>query len=83
MWMVGVLEGLAAEVLEDDSTIIYKLVRNDMEVKAKPFLSWSNGEIINAKVRHRAIQVTYQLPKGRNQGLFVSKSIKILVPLRA
>lgn len=78
----GVLEGLAAEVLEDDSAIIYKLVREDLLVRAKPYLNWSNGEL-NDKVRHRAIQVTYRVPEGRSVGLFVSKSLKILVPLRA
>ena len=76
----GELDGLAGEVLEDDSVVIYRLTRDDMDVKARPFLTWSEGKV--ERRPGRSVGVSYERAEGRSQGLFVTKSLKILVPLR-
>ena len=76
----GELDGLAGEVLEDDSVVIYRLRRDDLKVSARPFLTWAEGKV--ERRSGRSVGVTYERPEGRSQGLFVTKSLKILVPLR-
>ena len=76
----GDCKGLAAEVLEDESLIIYQFERSGSEISAKPAFNVVNGEI--SQRSGRAFGVVPVKPEGRSVGLFISKSCKVLVPLR-
>ena len=78
----GVIDGLAAEVLNDDSVEIYRLDRTGKGAKAVPFLYWKKGEVTE-RSRTRGMNLDYVLIPGRSKGLFVSKTLRVLVPLLA
>ena len=77
----GVLDGLAAEVVSEESVIVYKLDRTS-GVKAVPFLSWKSGEVTK-RSSTRGMNLEYVIPEGRSKGLFLSKANKVCVPLQA
>ena len=77
----GVLDGLAAEVVSEESVIVYKLDRTS-GVKAIPFLSWKSGEVTKSSST-RGMNLEYVIPEGRSKGLFLSKANKVCVPLQA
>ena len=78
----GVIDGLAAEVLSDDSVEVYRLDRTGKGVKAVPFLYWRKGEVAE-RSSTRGMNLDYVVPEGRSKGLFVSKTLRVLVPLLA
>ena len=80
-YLPGVIDGLVAEVISDQSVIIYKLDRKN-GTKAIPFLSWKSGQITK-RASTRGMNLEYLVPEGRSKGLFLSKTNKICVPLQA
>ena len=77
----GVVCGLAAEVVSEESVIVYKLDRTS-GVKAIPFLSWKSGEVTEWSST-RGMNLEYVVPEGRSRGLFLSKTNRVCVPLQA
>ena len=75
----GVIDGLAAEVLNDDSVEIYHLDRTGKGVKAEPFLYWKKG-VVAERSSTRGMNLDYVLTLGRSKGLIVSKTLRVLVP---
>ena len=80
-FLPGVVCGLAAEVVSEESVIVYKLDRTS-GVKAVPFLSWKSGEVTK-RSSTRGMNLEYVIPEGRSKGLFLSKANKVCVPLQA
>ena len=74
----GVIDGLAAEVLNDDSVEIDRLDRTGKGVKADPFLYWKKG-VVAERSSTRGMNLDCVLTPGRSQGLFVSKTLRELV----
>ena len=68
----GVIDGLAAEVLNDDSVEIYRLDRSGKGVKAVPFLYWRKGEVAE-RTSTRGMNLDYVVPEGRFKSLLVRK----------
>ena len=79
----GVIDGLAAEVLSDDSVEIYHLDRSGKGVKAVPFLYWRKGEVAERSSTRGMTWIMWFQKGGLNKGLFVSKTLRVLVPLLA
>ena len=80
-WVDGLICGLAAEVLEDESVIIYKMNRRKDPVTASPFLRWSDGEVVEQSGEE--IEISYILPENRSVGVSIHNDAeKILIPLR-
>ena len=77
----GVLDGLAAEVVDENTVIIYKLNR-EKGGKGLPFLLWSSEKVIE-KSSKKGLLLEYVIPEGRSKGLLVSKTNRICVPLLA
>ena len=80
-FLPGVVCGLVAEVVSEESVIVYKLDRTS-GVNAVPFLSWKSGEVTK-RSSTRGMNLEYLVPAGRSKGLFLSKINKVCVPLQA
>ena len=66
-------------MLNDDSVEIYRLDRTGKEVKAVPCLYWKKG-VVAERSSTRGMNLDCVLTPGRSQGLFVSKTLRVLVP---
>ena len=75
----GVLDGLCAEVVDQD-VIIYKINRhNDLSVT--PVWSYKGGEVV-----HRdgdTLPVTYLRPEGKKWGFFMTDDKRALIALKS
>ena len=80
-FLPGVVCGLVAEVLSEDSVNIFKLDRS-AGVKAIPFLSWRGGVITESRST-RGMNLEYILPEGKSKGMFLSKTNRVCIPLQA
>jgi hypothetical protein len=77
----GLVCGLAAEVLEDESVVVYKMNRRTDPVTATPWLKWSSGDV--QEESGKAIEISYILPENRLVGVLIhNEAEKILIPLR-
>ena len=77
----GLICGLAAEVLEDESVIIYKMNRRMDPVTATPWLHWTDGVVVEESGEE--IEISYILPENRSIGVLIHNDAeKILIPLR-
>ena len=76
----GVVDGLVAEVLPDDSVKVYRLDRGE-EIKAIPFLQWADGQV-KQSASNKSLTIEYVLPAGRSKGIFMTESNQIMVPLQ-
>jgi len=79
--LAGVLDGLAAEVLSDDSVNIFTLNR-DKGIKAIPFATWRTGTI-NMSSSKRGLNLEYVVPEGRSKGYLMSKTNRVFIHLLA
>ena len=80
-WVDGLVCGLAAEVLEDESVIIYKMNRRKDPVTATPWLHWTDGQV--QEESGEEIEISYILPENRSVGVLIhNEAEKILIPLR-
>ena len=80
-WVDGLFCGLAAEVLEDESVVVYKMNRRTQPVTATPWIHWTSGQVVEES--GEAIEISYILPENRSVGvLFHNEAEKILIPLR-
>ena len=77
----GLICGLAAEVLEDESVIIYKMNSRKDPVTATPWLHWTDGVVVEESGEE--IEISYILPENRSIGVLIHNDAeKILIPLR-
>ena len=77
----GLICGLAAEVLEDEFVIIYKMNRRKDPVIATPWLHWTDGVVVEESGEE--IEISYILPENRSIGVLIHNDAdKILIPLR-
>ena len=77
----GLICGLAAEVLEDESVIIYKMNRRKDPVTATPWLRWASGQV--QEESGEEIEISYILPENRSVGVLIHNDAEmILIPLR-
>ena len=76
----GVIKGLCAQTTSDTEAIIYQIdeIQED-KVMMKPWFSWNDGVLLDAKGRRMSFY-PYK-PEGKSVGMFVSKSGKVAIPL--
>ena len=79
----GVLEGICAEVEDENNVMIYKLDRRGAKVKASKFLKWENGAVNEIKKAGRPYVVAYHKPENRSVGVFITSGAIIMIALGA
>lgn len=78
----GTVDGLTAEVRDDDSVLVYSLSYEGTELKGKPILKvGTEGEV--SELKGRRVTLESVIPDGKSRNLLVSKTGKITVPLMA
>ena len=76
----GACHGLLGFVNKDESVIVHSLVREEGIRTAKPLFKVKDGVV--SKAIGKPLEVIPAKPEARSIGVYVSKSAKILVPLK-
>ncbi len=79
----GVCKGVLGEVNEDDSVTVYQLSYDKDKMSVKRFLKWKNGEVNELTHGGRGLGVSYIIPDGRDQGVYLTRTNQTLIALRA
>ena len=79
----GVVTGVLGEMMKDESVTIHSLFIEDDGAYTKAILKWKDGKVTEVAARGRRSSVSFIItPKG-SQGIFFTKTNRILIPLRA
>jgi len=80
----GVNNGLIGEVHTDETVTVFHLFIDEKGGTIRPFLRWADGKVtpVTSNSGRRA-SVSYVVPDGRSQGVFVDRNSRVFVPLRA
>jgi hypothetical protein len=79
----GVVSGVVGETHKDNSVTISTLINDADGSSVKPFLKWTEGEVTVIKSAGRRTKVTYVIPEGRSQGVFIDRNNRVYLPLRS
>ncbi len=80
----GVNNGVIGEVHTDETVTVFNLFIDEKGSTISPLLRWADGKVtpVTSGGGRRA-SVSYVVPEGRSQGVFVDKNSRVFVPLRA